>query len=106
MTPRIAAGLAALLICSSALAEEFLIEHVTVVSPERAQPLEGANVLVREGRIVSVGTTHPTVAAATKRIDGTGKFLTPGLMDSHVHVIEAPGLPFFGPDPSLDSLRS
>jgi imidazolonepropionase-like amidohydrolase len=62
-----------------------VIENVTLISPERAAPLAHAYVIVRDGRISYVGTRAPAVARA-RRIDGSGRFLIPGLIDSHVHV--------------------
>lgn len=89
----------------AAPAADVLIEHVTVISPERAQPLAEGNVLIRDGRIVSVGRQRTTAKADTRKIDGRGKFLTPGLMDSHVHVSDAAGIPPIGNDPVLVALR-
>jgi hypothetical protein len=43
------------IIANPVRAADLLIEHVTVLSPEQAQPLADANVLIRDGRIVSVG---------------------------------------------------
>jgi imidazolonepropionase-like amidohydrolase len=71
-------------------AADLLIENVTVLSPERSQPLLNRYVLIRDDRIAEVLDHPPTSVAA--RIDGTGKFLTPGLMDSHVHVSGVPGM--------------
>ena len=41
-----------------------------------------------------------------QRIDGRGKFLTPGIMDSHVHITDPPGIPLGSNDPSLEPLRA
>jgi imidazolonepropionase-like amidohydrolase len=68
---------------------DLLIRDVTVVSPERAAPLAHANVLIREGRIVEV-STRPLRAARV--IEGTGRYLIPGLIDGHVHLGEVPGM--------------
>lgn len=69
------------------------IEQVTVVSPERAEPLRNATVVVRDDRIVSVGAGETKAAAAGETvIDGKGLYLTPGLIDSHVHLAEVPGM--------------
>ena len=65
--------------------EEVVIENVTVISPERQVPLFHVFVVIRNGRIVDIGTGVPASVRA-KRIDGTGRFLIPGLIDSHVHV--------------------
>ncbi|WP_153066991.1 amidohydrolase family protein [Steroidobacter cummioxidans] len=89
-----------------ALAAELVIEQVTVVSPQLAAPQPKQNVLIRDGRIVSVSSKPVTAGSGAVRIDGRGKFLTPGLMDSHVHVGEVPGLPFgSATDPTMSALR-
>ena len=62
-----------------------VIENVTLISPERATPLLRANVVIRDGQIVEVGTKL-VAGPQTRRIDGRGQFLIPGLIDSHVHV--------------------
>ena len=79
----------------SADAHELRIEHVTIVSPERSSPLRDATVSIRDDRIVSISA--PTKRArspktADRVIDGRGLYLVPGLIDSHVHVNEVPGM--------------
>jgi imidazolonepropionase-like amidohydrolase len=44
-------------------------------------PIENATVLVRDGRIVQVGA-NIAVPADARRIDATGKWVTPGLIDA------------------------
>jgi imidazolonepropionase-like amidohydrolase len=78
----------------ASLAAELLIENVTVISPEQAAPQPSRHVLIRDGRIVAVNPQRIAPGKDAQRIDGSGKFLTPGLMDSHVHVGVAAGLPF------------
>ncbi len=53
-----------------------------------AAPLPDAVVLVRAGRIACVGdpTQCPVPAGATV-VDGRGRFLLPGLIDTHVHLL-------------------
>jgi imidazolonepropionase-like amidohydrolase len=65
--------------------EGTVIENVTLISPERATPLLHAVVVIRDGRITKIGTNLDAGSYA-RRIDGTGRFLIPGLIDSHVHV--------------------
>jgi imidazolonepropionase-like amidohydrolase len=62
---------------------ELLIRDVTLISPERAVPLAHADVLIDGSRIVKVG--HSIRASHARIIDGKGRFLIPGLIDSHVH---------------------
>ena len=75
------------------LAADLQIEHVTIVSPERATPMHNALVRVHDGRIVAIsgaGSTTPRSGGVT--IDGSGLFLAPGLIDSHVHLGAIPGM--------------
>src|SRR3984885_5208642 len=77
------------------LAADLQIEHVTIVSPERGTPMRDALVRVHDGRIVDVrrasGVT-PRSRRDANVIDGSGLFLTPGLIDSHVHLGAIPGM--------------
>ena len=61
-----------------------VIENVTLISPERAAPLLHADVVIRDGRIAEIGT-NLVAGPHARRIDGSGRFLIPGLIDSHVH---------------------
>src|SRR5229473_8711050 len=62
-----------------------VIENVTLISPERLTPLLHAGVVIRGGRIAEIGT-NLVAGPHARRIDGSGRFLIPGLIDSHVHV--------------------
>lgn len=87
-----------------AAAPPLLIENVTVVSPEQAQPLGNRYVLARDGRIAQVSASPIPAPAGARRIDGAGRFLTPGITDAHVHVSDPIGLPSPTP-PHLASLE-
>src|SRR5690348_391382 len=65
--------------------EGTVIENVTLISPERKAPLLHADVVIRDGRVVEIGT-NLTAGPHARKIDGSGRFLIPGLIDSHVHV--------------------
>jgi len=67
-----------------------VISDVTVVSPERAAPLEHAYVRILDGKIAEL-SERPL--RGETQIDGMGRYLTPGLIDSHVHLAVAPGFP-------------
>jgi imidazolonepropionase-like amidohydrolase len=51
------------------------------VYPGSGAPIENGTVLIRDGKIVSVGA-NITVPADAQRIDATGKWVTPGLVNS------------------------
>jgi imidazolonepropionase-like amidohydrolase len=82
-----------------------LIEHVTIVSPELAAPAADRHVLVRGDRIAQI-SAKPIAAQGATRIDGRGRWLTPGVMDSHVHVSTPPGLPWGSEDPAIAALTA
>ena len=63
-------------------AHEFVIRSVRVFDGSRVIP--NTDVWVHDGRIRAIGA-HVTAPAAVRAIDGTGKTLLPGLIDSHVH---------------------
>ncbi|MDP3908239.1 amidohydrolase [Novosphingobium sp.] len=55
--------------------------------------IDNGTILMSGGRIVAVGKDVP-VPAGARSIDGTGKWVTPGIIDSHSHlgVFPAPGV--------------
>ncbi|MBI4510024.1 MAG: amidohydrolase family protein [Deltaproteobacteria bacterium] len=63
-----------------AATEAVAIENATV-HVERGKKLERATVLIKDGVIAAVGNSVQ-VPAGTRRIDGTGKVVTAGLVDS------------------------
>lgn len=67
------------------------IENVTVIPMDREHKLTGQTVIVRDGRIAELGATGRvrTPAGAT-RIDGSGKFLIPGMAEMHGHIPNQP----------------
>jgi imidazolonepropionase-like amidohydrolase len=66
---------------------------VTVIPMDRARTIANQTVIVRDGRIVSIGNTSGTpVPSDALRIDARGKFLTPGLAEMHGHVPTQPAL--------------
>ncbi|MCY4488124.1 MAG: amidohydrolase family protein [Deltaproteobacteria bacterium] len=80
---------------SAALGQDVLISNVTVISPEREAPSEPTNVLVREGRIAGIGHERSLDAHGSGQvIDGTGRYLAPGLIDGHTHLSEIPGMTY------------
>src|SRR6185436_13048645 len=62
-----------------------LIKNATVWTEGPQGILGGADLLVRDGKVVSVGKGLQAPEGATV-IDGTGKHVTPGLIDCHSHI--------------------
>lgn len=57
------------------------------------QEIENGTILFAEGKIVAVGS-NVVIPEGAKRIDGRGKFVTPGIIDIHSHlgVYPSPGV--------------
>lgn len=68
-----------------------IIANVTLISPERTAPLLHTDVVIRNGRIAEIGT-HLAPPAGARVINGKGRYLIPGLIDSHVHVSHSAAL--------------
>ena len=62
-----------------------VITNVTVIDVESGQRRPGLSVVVTGPRITRVGSVAPNEFPGARRLDGTGKFLIPGLWDFHVH---------------------
>ncbi|MBL8179819.1 MAG: amidohydrolase family protein [Bryobacterales bacterium] len=75
------------------LAAALLIVNVTLIDGTGAPPAGPRSVLIRNGRIVSVDAAAQPPRGA-EILDGSGKFLIPGLWDMHTHVLADAGNAF------------
>lgn len=66
-----------------------MIQNVSVLNPEGTDMIPNQDVLIKGEVIVQIGQGLSTPTEAT-RIDGSGQFLIPGLMDGHVHITHNP----------------
>jgi hypothetical protein len=69
-----------------------LITNATILTAA-GDRIERGSVLLRDGRIVAVGAAVEAPAGATV-VDGSGKWVTPGIIDAHSHlgVYPSPGV--------------
>jgi len=65
-----------------------LVKNVTIFDGEGGR-IDGGSVLFRDGKIVAAGKDLAAEAGVTV-IDGTGKYLTPGIIDIHSHLGDYP----------------
>ncbi|SEM96608.1 Imidazolonepropionase [Chitinophaga rupis] len=70
--------------------QDILIKNATVWTNEQQGKLENTDVLIRAGKIAQVGKNLPAGNALV--IDGTGKHLTPGIIDEHSHIAITKGV--------------
>jgi len=73
-------------VAPAVLADTLLIENVTLIDGTGRPAMAGASVLVDGDRISRIARGSIDAPRGTKRIDGAGKFLMPGLMDMHIHL--------------------
>lgn len=101
ITPIVKCVAAFALCCVSAAAQDVRIEHVTIVSPERQQPTKDATVYIRGEQIALISSATssqqksvrvPRSKSNVQIVDGHGLYLIPGLIDSHVHTSDLPGI--------------
>ncbi len=64
--------------------ESILFKNATVWTNENEGRLQNTDVLVKSGKIVQVGKNLSDASARV--IDGTGKYLSPGIIDEHSHI--------------------
>jgi hypothetical protein len=65
--------------------KSILIKNITLIDVEKGVALKNANVLVRGQLIDNISFGKPA-ATADSIIDGSNRFLIPGLWDMHTHV--------------------
>ena len=59
----------------------------TIIDGTGSDPLRNGTILIEDGKIVDVGNADQIkLGPDVERIDATGKFTMPGIIDSHVHV--------------------
>lgn len=88
---------------------KYAFVNINVVDSEEGRIVPGCTVHIADGQILSITTDaardtplplYCTVADGqsdeTTYLDGTGKYLSPGLIDAHIHLTSVPGEPDLG----------
>ena len=87
---KVAALLSLTLGCAAPPEPALVISHVTVIDVAGGKAVPDQTVIIRGRRIASVGDAgYATVPDGAEVIDGSGKYLIPGLWDMHVHLDSA-----------------
>lgn len=74
-------------------AQNCFIKNVTIVDTRTGKPLAGQNVFIENGYIQSIDKTKNSKDPAhTTVIDGSGKYLMPGMADAHIHFFQSGGI--------------
>src|SRR5271166_330149 len=79
---------------AAAAASAVAITHVTVIDTTGGPPRPDMTVIVKDQRIVELGKSDTVHApAGAQLVDGSGKYLIPGLWDMHVHEVFGDWIP-------------
>src|SRR3546814_7061434 len=81
-----------------------LISGATVLTGTGTR-LDGTDVLLQDGKVAAIGTGL-TAPAGAVRVDGSGKWVTPGLIDIHSHLGVYPSPGARAPDRKSTPLNS
>lgn len=63
-----------------------IFDNVTLIDGTGRAPLEGMSVVVENDRFARIAPAETLGDLPGERIDGSGKYLIPGLMDMHIHL--------------------
>ena len=85
-------GIALLLLMALQAGAQTIITNVTLVDVEKQKLIPNATVTVQGNKIVAVNTKKSSPVAGSVVVDGTGKYLMPGMTDAHIHFFQSGGL--------------
>jgi imidazolonepropionase-like amidohydrolase len=78
-------------LAASVSAQTVAFTNVNVIPMDRERVLANQTVVVKNGLIVEIGDTKKVkLPKDALRIDSTGKYLIPGLVDMHTHLLSVP----------------
>lgn len=99
ITTVLAAVFCCLLVPDVAFSQVTAFTNVNVIPMDHERILRDQTVIVRDGRVVTVGPAATTpVPAGAVRIEARGKYLIPGLAEMHAHIPPPPAQPPEGYD--------
>jgi len=81
----ISINLISLTLASAQSKNEVLIRNATVLTAAKGT-LENTDILIKDGKITRIGK-NLKAASNAQTIDGSGKFVTPGIVDCHSHTM-------------------
>ncbi|MEO7775715.1 MAG: amidohydrolase family protein [Steroidobacteraceae bacterium] len=74
---------------SAVSAADLAIIDATVIDGSGGPNIPHQTVLIKDGRIAAVQSATASLPAGTRTIEATGKFLMPGWIDAHIHLVGA-----------------
>ncbi|MFT3980119.1 MAG: amidohydrolase family protein [Ferruginibacter sp.] len=78
--------------CQTNIPNSTYITNVTFLDVEKQKLIHGATIIIQGNKITDVSSKKINIPAGAGVIDGSGKFLMPGMTDAHVHFFQSGGL--------------
>jgi predicted amidohydrolase YtcJ len=103
--------LASSVVFGQSAAPDLVIHHAKIFTGIAGRPFATA-IAVRGDRIAAIGTDDAVLAtaeASTRRIDGEGRVVIPGLNNAHTHINPQPpvtAVPLHGQEPAWEEVQS
>lgn len=76
--------------CQASSAQSLLLTHATLIDGTGAAPRPEVAILVEDGRIARIIQAGQRLPKADRTLDLTGRFVMPGMIDTHVHLKSRP----------------
>ena len=74
---------------------QLLIKNIDIIPISENTIIQNMDVLLKDGQILKITKTDNDTNHEGQVIDGTDKFLMPGLWDNHAHIDDGKYLPLF-----------
>jgi imidazolonepropionase-like amidohydrolase len=71
-----------------AVVRAVVLLHANVIDGVSDAPIRDATIVLRDGRISSIGAAPASLPAGAETIDVQGRWVLPGLMDAHTHIAD------------------
>ena len=85
--------LVSIILSACLYAQQTLISNVNLVDVKTGKIIPGQSVLINNDKIEQTDAANKIkTAAGIQTIDGTGKYLMPGMTDAHIHFFQSGGL--------------
>ena len=68
-------------------AEPIAIVGGTIIDGNGGEPISNGVIVIDKGKIIIMGDKKTSIPSSARKIDASGKYIIPGLMDANVHLI-------------------
>jgi len=77
---------------TSQIDQNLFIRNINYIDVNEGTTHTGQNILIEDGKILQIGDQQLSNTNGVKELDATGLWMTPGLIDAHIHLFQSGGL--------------